>query len=114
MRFVYAFRGIALFFKTQRNSWIHLFAAITAIAMGFLFSITQLQWLFIVCAIGLVFTAEALNTAIEFLADFVSPEWNDKIGHVKDVAAGAVLFAAFTALAIGLIIFVPYLLACFS
>ncbi len=112
--FRYAFKGLKLFFTTQHNSWIHLFATLCVIAAGFFFGITKTEWLFAVTAIALVLITEMLNTAIEFLVDFVSPEYNELAGKVKDLAAGAVLFAALMAAAIGVLVFGPYLLALFS
>lgn len=109
--FRYAFKGLKLFFVTQHNSWIHLVAALSVIASGFLFGITKTEWLFVVVAIALVIITEMLNTAIEFLVDFVSPEYNELAGKVKDIAAGAVLFAALMAAVIGILVFGPYLLA---
>lgn len=108
--FKYAFAGLKLFFSTQHNAWIHLSAAFSAVAAGCFFSITITEWLFIITAIALVFTAEMLNTAIEYLIDFVSPQYNEMAGKVKDIAAGAVLLAAVMAAVIGIFVFVPYLL----
>ena len=67
----------------------------------------------VMLCIGTVITAELFNSAIERLVDLVSPEWNKIAGEVKDIAAGAVLVTAITAAIIGLIVFLPYLLALF-
>ncbi|MGE0637185.1 MAG: diacylglycerol kinase family protein [Bacteroidia bacterium] len=112
--FRYAFKGLKLFFTTQHNSWIHLFAACSVVAAGFLFGIAKTEWLFVIAAIALVLITEMLNTAIEFLVDLVSPEYNELAGKVKDLAAGAVLFAALMAVVIGVLVFGPYLLALLS
>ena len=74
---------------------------------GFYFDITATEWLFQVFAIGLVMSIEGLNTAVEKVADFIHPEYHERIGFIKDIAAGAVFFAALTAIIIGLIIYVP-------
>ena len=79
-------------------------------AAGFLFDITQTEWLFQIVAIGMIMSLEGLNTAIEAIADFVHPDFHVKIGHIKDVAAGAVFITAVTAIIIGLIIYVPYIM----
>ena len=68
---------------------------------------TKTEWLFQTLAIGFVMSIEGLNTAIEKIADFIHPSYHEKIGFIKDISAGAVLFAAFTAIAIGLIIYIP-------
>lgn len=107
--FGYAFSGIKKVFLAERNFRFHSLAAILVVSLGFTLNITQTEWLFVVLAIGMVITAEALNTAIEKLVDLVSPEKNTKAGWVKDVAAGAVLLASICAFVIGLLVFVPYL-----
>jgi diacylglycerol kinase len=109
--FKYAFKGLSIFFRTQPNALIHLFAAVSVIIAGLWFRVSSQEWLWIILGIGLVFTAEAFNTAVEFLVDIVSPEYNPLAGKVKDLAAGAVLMAAITAFSIGVLIFWPYLSA---
>ena len=106
--FVYAGRGIKWLFA-EPNAWIHLTATIVVVIAGFCFGITPMEWVVICICIGSVFAAETFNTAIEKLSDAISPEWNDKIGKVKDLAAGAVLITAIAAAIVGLIIFIPYL-----
>ena len=111
--FKYAFRGIWLFFKNENNARIHLLASVVVIAAGCYFRLKQNEWLWISLAIGLVWSSEAFNTAIEKLVDLVSPEYNSKAGEVKDLAAGAVVMAAGVALVIGILIFKDYLIALF-
>jgi diacylglycerol kinase (ATP) len=111
--FRFAFKGIAFAFRTQHNLWIHLVAGVVAVGTGILLHISRTEWLFIVFAIGFVITSELFNTAIEHFVDLASPEWNEKAGRIKDVAAGAVLIAAITALVTGLVIFAPKVL-CFN
>jgi len=60
-----------------------------------------------ILAFGLVLSVESLNTAVEKVADFIHPEFHEKIGFIKDIAAGAVMFAALAAIAVGLLIYVP-------
>lgn len=103
--FRYAFRGIKYLLKTQHNAWIHLCASLIVIFAGFWFSISTTEWVLVGLAIGLVFTAETFNTAIELLVDKISPEYDKKAGIIKDVAAGAVLFSAIAAAVVGLIVF---------
>ena len=97
-------------FKEERNAIIHLIIAIRSIVGSFYFNLSLSEWIFLVFAIVLVIALELINTAIEKLADFVSPERNEKIKKVKDLAAGAVLVGAMGAFIIGLIIFLPKLL----
>jgi diacylglycerol kinase (ATP) len=74
---------------------------------GFYFGISKTEWLFQTLAIGLVMSIEGLNTAVEKIADFIHPNYHERIGFIKDIAAGAVFFAALTAIVIGLIIYIP-------
>lgn len=106
-----AFRGLRLFFKTTHNAWVQVFLGLIVICLGFVFDISQTEWLFIILSIGFVLVSEAFNTALEFDIDLTSPEYHDFAKYTKDVAAGAVLMASITALTIGLIIFLPKFLA---
>jgi diacylglycerol kinase len=108
--FGYAFNGIWYAAATQLNFKVHLAAALVAVYGGWALHISPDEWLWIILCIGIVLAAELFNTAIEFLTDLVSPEYNKKAGLVKDMSAGAVLVIAICALIIGLIIFVPKLL----
>lgn len=109
--FGYAWNGIRHTAATQLNFKVHLAAALIAVYAGYALHISNNEWLWITLCIGVVLTAELFNTAIEFLTDLVSPEYNEKAGLVKDMSAGAVLVTAICALIIGLIIFAPKLLA---
>ncbi|HEY4194085.1 MAG TPA: diacylglycerol kinase family protein [Mucilaginibacter sp.] len=108
--FGYALNGIWHAAATQLNFRVHLVAAIIAVYAGYALHIAKDEWLWIILCIAMVLVAELFNTAIEFLVDLVSPEYNKKAGQVKDMSAGAVLITAIGALVIGLIIFVPKLL----
>ncbi|MBF0429701.1 MAG: diacylglycerol kinase family protein [Fibrobacteria bacterium] len=107
--FRFAFKGILLLLKTQHNAWIHTMAAICVILFGLILKISAKEWCLVFLAIGGVFAAEAFNTAIEYLVDMVSPDYHEKAGKIKDLAAGAVLLIAFAAALTGLIIFLPKL-----
>jgi len=109
--FRYAFKGLHVLLQTQHNAWIHLAVAIAVVAMGVFWQFTRFEWCAIVFAIFLVLIAEAFNSALEFLADHISPEFAPLIGKAKDLAAGAVLLAAIGAVIIGLLIIGPHLFA---
>jgi len=111
--FKYAIIGLIRMIRCQHNAWIHAAATVVAIAMGVLFHLSGSEWCWIVLAIAIVWTAEALNTAFEFLADVASPNFHPDVKDAKDVAAGAVLITAIAAVIIGLIIFMPHVLALF-
>ncbi len=108
--FKYAFSGIWTMLKSQHNAWIHACATIAAVTAGFVFGISTAEWCWLVLAIIAVWMAEALNTAIEFLADVASPEFHPLVKKSKDVAAGAVLISAIGAIIIGIIIIGPHVL----
>ncbi len=107
--FKYAFDGLKLFFVNDHNGRVHLFAAAVAIALSFYLKLSALEWIAILAVISAVIVAEIFNSSIEKLADVVSPDFHPKIKIVKDLAAAAVLVAAFLALAVGVIIFIPKL-----
>lgn len=109
--FGYAFSGIAFMLRTQHNAWLHLVATFAVIAISIYLHITPSDWRWIAVAIFLVWSAEAFNTAVEYVCDMVSPSYNVVVKHAKDVAAGAVLLSAISAAAIGLLTFWPYLAA---
>ena len=107
--FRYAWQGIRQCVGREQNLSFHLIATVVVIGAGFAFGITRGEWTAICLCIGLVISAELFNTAIERLVDLVSPQRHPLAGQVKDIAAGAVLVCALAAIAVGLIIFVPYL-----
>lgn len=106
--FRYAFQGAATLIRTEHNTWGHVLATIGVTAAGLHFGLSRLEWCVIVLTIAGVWTAEAFNTAIEYLTDLVSPEFHPLAGKVKDVSAAAVLFAAVGSIVIGVLIFWPY------
>lgn len=109
----YAIRGAIKLLKTEPSIQVQAVIAVVMTVMGFLFEITTTEWLFQIIAIGLIMSLEGINTAIEAIADFIHPEFHIKIGHIKDISAGAVFITAITASIVGLIIYVPYILALF-
>ena len=108
--FGYAFNGLAYATTSQLNFRIHLAAATLAIIMGLAFHISINEWQWLALSITLVLVTEIFNTMIETLTDLVSPGYNERAGHIKDMSAGAVVIVALFALIIGLIIFLPKLL----
>jgi diacylglycerol kinase (ATP) len=109
--FGYALKGIISAFRSEPNMLLHVLGAAGAFSLGIYFKLSSGEWCWIVLAIGLVWMAEIFNTALEKLTDLVSPSFHELAGQAKDLAAGAVLMAALTALAIGILIFWPYLAA---
>ncbi len=111
--FLFAFAGISDFFRHHRNGQFHLAAAAIATALGFYFQISAHDWVAVVLCIAVVTALEAMNSAVEYLTDLVSPDYHPLAGKVKDMAAGAVLMAAIGAAVVGMIVFGPYLKNCF-
>jgi len=104
---VYAFKGAYKLITTEHSVMIQFSLAVLVTLAGFYFRISQVEWLVQTLAIGLVLSIEGLNTAVEKIADFSHPDYHQKIGFIKDIAAGAVFFAALAAIAVGLIIYLP-------
>ncbi len=105
--FKYAFKGFWLLIKTEASIKVQLVLGILVTVLGWVMDLSSVEWLFQILAIALVLTTESLNTAIEKLCDFVNPNYNERIGFIKDIAAGAVTFAALFGIIIGLIIYLP-------
>jgi diacylglycerol kinase len=108
--FGFAIKGLKTLFQTQANARIHAIAIVVVTALSFYFKLETWEWCSIVIAFVMVLSAEAVNTAIEFVVDLVSPQYHPLAGKAKDVAAAAVLITAMGAVVIGAIIFLPKIL----
>ena len=105
--FQYDINGLKVLVRNEHNSRIHTVAMIGAIILGIILKISNIEWIAIVIVIGFVFSIEIINSAIEYLADFVSPDYNEIIKIVKDLSAAAVLISSIVSLIVGIIIFIP-------
>ena len=103
----YAFKGLLTLVKTESSIQIQVFITVVVTIAGFYFKISKAEWILQITMIGLVMSIEGINTAIEYLADFIHPEQHKKIGLIKDIAAGAVFIASIIAVIVGLIIYIP-------
>ena len=112
--FGFAFNGIKLLLLSERNFQIHLVFFLLVIVFGYILKISDLEWLIVLLTSALVFSMEAINTAIEKLCDFIHPEKHENIKQIKDISSGAVLVASFLAAVIGVIISLPKLLSYFK
>ena len=101
----FALRGMWLLITTEDSIKAQLFFAVIATGLGLYFNISSTEWMLQSIIIGLVLVAEALNTAVEKVADFVHPDYHKKIGFIKDIAAGAASFAAITSLIVAYFIY---------
>lgn len=103
----FAVKGAVKLITTEHSIMVQFTIGILMTIAGFYFNITKIEWLFQTFAIGFVMSIEGLNTAVEKIADFIHPSYHERIGFIKDIAAGAVFFAALTAVVIGILIYAP-------
>jgi diacylglycerol kinase (ATP) len=106
--FVYAARGVRTMLISQHNAWLHVVATLLVSTGGLVLRVSRLEWIVLVAAVVSVWTAESLNTSLEFLCDVASPEFHPLVEKAKDVAAGAVLICALGAAVVGVLVFAPY------
>ena len=107
--FSFAFQGIFFCLKTQHNARLHLISTILVLSAGAALKISPADWRWLTVCIALVWFAELMNTAFEYLCDVISPQFHHAVKRAKDIAAGAVLVCALAACVIGIITFLPYL-----
>ena len=103
----YAFNGALHLIKTESSIKIQVFIAIIVTIAGFYFEISKTEWLIQIAFIGLVMSLEAMNTAVEYISDFIHPDRHESIGKIKDIAAGAVFIAAISATIAAFVIYIP-------
>nr|WP_240961623.1 diacylglycerol kinase family protein [Nonlabens sp. Ci31] len=109
----YAFKGALILLRTEASIQVQTAIAIIMTIAGFYFEITATEWIAQTLCIGLIMGLEGMNTTAEAIADFIHPDFHKKIGHIKDIAAGAVVMTAIASTIVGLIIYVPYIKALF-
>lgn len=105
--FRFAFAGWWYVIRHERNAWIHAVASITVILLSGWLGINRWEWAVIVLAIGMVWIAEFLNTALEAVVDLASPQHHPLAKMGKDIGAAAVLIAAGASVVVGLLILGP-------
>jgi len=103
----FALKGAYKLITTEHSIMIQFSIAILLAIAGFYFHISREEWMMQTLAVGLVLGIESLNTAVEKIADFIHPEFHERIGFIKDIAAGAVMFTAIASIVVGLLIYVP-------
>ncbi len=113
-KFTNAMKGMVVMVKEEKSLWVHLFATLVVVIMGFVFNISSNEWIAVIFAIVLVIGFEIINTAIEYLVDIVSFEYNVKAKKIKDVAAMATLVVTIGAVIVGAIIFGPHFMELFG
>lgn len=104
---IYAFRGLMILVKTERSIQLQLIITAIVTIAGFYYNISKTEWMIQLIMVAVVMSIEGVNTAIEYIADFIHPDYNRKIGIIKDIGAGAVFIASFVAIIIACIIYLP-------
>jgi len=107
----FAINGLRIAVASQPHMKFHLGAAMLVAATGIYFNLSGVEWGLVILAIGLVISAELMNSAVEGLVDFIESKRNQQAGRIKDIAAGGVLVASMAALAIGVLVFYKYIFA---
>lgn len=105
-----AIAGVQAMFRTQQNAKIHLGATVLVVVAGVVLRVSMIEWATLILAVALVWLAEALNTAFEFICDLVSPQPNPQVKLAKDIAAGGVLLAALGSAIVGVLVLLPHIL----
>lgn len=103
----YSVKGAYRLITSEHSIMVQFFVGIAMTIAGFFFNISATEWMLQIFAIGLVLAIEGANTAVEKICDFIHPDYHEKIGFIKDIASGAVCFAALAAMAVGMIIYYP-------
>mgnify|MGYP000947705091 CR=1 FL=1 len=104
---IYALNGLKVLLKEEHNSRIHTAITVVVVIAGFLLKISTIEWLIVCILIGMVFSLEIMNSAIENLCDHVTSQWHETIKKIKDLAASAVFVASVISVICGIIIFLP-------
>jgi len=112
--FSYALEGLVVLIRTEANARLHLLAFVMVVCAGLYFGITAMEWALIFLCSGVVLSAEYFNTAIERICDHVTPQVHPDIKIIKDLAAAGVLVIAMAALAVGILVFYPYIIEVIS
>lgn len=108
--FIYAFRGLQTVFSEEQNIRIQVMLGIVGLAIGFFLKISRLEWCLLIIVLALVVMMEIINSAVERVADVLKPRIDNYVKEIKDITAAAVMLSSILAIAVGVIIFYPYLL----
>ncbi|TVV43947.1 diacylglycerol kinase family protein [Thalassolituus sp. C2-1] len=109
--FGYAFSGLVYMLRTQPHAQVHLLAVVVVVSAGCLTGLAPTEWVVLILSMALVLSLEAMNTALEALADALHPSHHPLVGKAKDLAAAAVLVSALASVIIGTLIFIPHWLS---
>lgn len=112
-RFVHAWHGIRLCFRTERSFRLQIVIGLLVLTSAFALPLKPWEQMAVVVVVMLVLVLELLNSSIERLVDFIKPRLHEYAGDIKDLTAGAVLIASLFSVLIGIIIFWPYVIPVF-
>jgi len=110
----YAYKGFLFLLKTENAIKTHLLSTVLLTLLGIAFDIDKTEWMFQFLTLGLVLSTESINTAIEAIADYIQPNFDKKIGIIKDISAGAVLFSALFGIIVLGFIYIPKFMQYYS
>jgi len=103
----YSINGLKLYAKDGKSIIIYILGVILEVLMGFIFKINGLEWILIICILGIILSVELINTAIEATCDSISKEYNELIKVAKDCGSAATFVVFTVALILNIIIFLP-------
>jgi len=107
--FLNAFLGILLMLKTERNFQIEVAAFLINLILIFYFKLSAVDTVLVLLASAGVLSAEIFNTAIEKICDMIQPDFDKRIGFIKDISAGAVLLMTIASIVTGIIVYWKYI-----
>ncbi len=109
--FGYSIEGLKYAYKYEQSMLVHVIATVCVISANFFFHVSGIEWLITILAIGMVLSAELINTAIEAVVDLVTLEIHPLAKIAKDCGSAATFVLALMAGAIGIVVYVPYIIA---
>jgi len=113
-KFACAFKGVIRALREEKTLRVMLVCFALVVAAGFALRVTLPEWAALLLSCGAVLSAEVMNTALERAVDVAAPEKSALAEAAKDISAGAALVMSLFAAAVGLVIFIPHLIALFA
>ena len=108
--FWWAIQGWAHLIKSEKHAKFHVLASLLVIGLGLICKVTQTEWIILIICIASVWSAEAINTALERIADRITLEKDPLIKNAKDLGAAAVFIVSIASAIIATLIFIKYLI----
>ena len=105
--------GIKCYAKDGKSVILYIFGLLIEVIMGFVYNINGLEWILIICILGIILSVELINTAIEATCDAITKKYNPLIKIAKDCGSAATTVIFIVAIILNLIIFIPKIIALF-